>query len=170
MAEIEWDLYRAILNTSPDKEKLDSAAAGQPEANGFGLLHARAKGQVAKGSDGHQFIEGADVMLERSGDDAPWYVLSGGGTSMHDVPGWFGYSTWSYFSVPKGTEYCDNTLFIKRDSKKKWNRNKTTSGRHYTIRPKTKMTLDAYFGALDNLARAAIARSVELGRSIKVSA
>jgi hypothetical protein len=30
------------------------------------------------------------------------------------------------------------------------------------------MTLDAYFGALDNLARAAVARSVELGRSVKV--
>ena len=28
------------------------------------------------------------------------------------------------------------------------------------------MTLDAYFGALENLARAAIARSVELGRSV----
>ena len=168
MAEIEWDLYRAIHQDSPEAGKLDSLAAGRSGATGNGLLHARVEGDVQTGSDGGQFVEGADVMLERSGDDRPWYVLTDGGTSMHDVPGWFGYSQWNYFSVPKGTEYCANTLYLKRDNKKKWNRTKKVSGRHYTIRPKTRMTLDAYFGALENLARAAIARSVELGRSVKV--
>lgn len=169
MVEIAWNLYRAIHHDAPESGKLDSLAAGQPGATAEGLLDARIQGDVMSGSDGRQFVEGADVTLERSGDDRPWYVLSDGGTSMHDVPGWFGYSQWSYFSVPQGTEYCAATLCIKRDAKKKWNRTKTVSGRHYTIRPKSRMTLDAYFGALDNLARAAVARSVELGRALKVS-
>jgi hypothetical protein len=56
------------------------------------------------------------VTLERYTDDAPWNVLPDGGTSMHDVAGWFGYSTWNYFYVPTDTEYCDDTLFIKRAS------------------------------------------------------
>lgn len=169
MAEIAWNLYRAIHQDAPESGKLDSLAAGQSGATADGLLHARIQGSVQSGADGRQFVEGADVMLERTGDDHPWHVLSDGGTSMHDVPGWFGYSPWSYFSVPKGTEYCADTLYIKRDEKKKWNRTKTASGRHYTIRPKSRMTLDAYFGALDNLARAAVARSVELGRAVRVS-
>jgi hypothetical protein len=168
MAEIECDLYRAIHKDSPEAEKLTRLAAGRSGATADGLLHARVQGDVQTGSDQRQFIEGADVTLERSGEDEPWHVLADGGTSMHDVPGWFGYSRWSYFSVPEGTEYCADTLCIKRDKKKKWNRTRDVSGRHYTIRPKTRMTLDAYFGALDNLARAAVARSVELGRSVKV--
>jgi len=168
MAELQWNLYRAIHQDSPEAPKLDSLAAGKGGTTGIGLLHARVEGNVQAGLDGTQFVEGADVTLERSGDDKPWYVLTDGGTSMHDVPGWFGYSHWNYFFVPAGTEYCDSTLFIKRDNKKKWNKTKRVSGRHYTIRPKARMTLDAYFGALDNLARAAIARSVELGRSAKV--
>ena len=86
---------------------------------------------------------------------------------MHDVPGWFGYAQWSYFYVPGGTEYCDDILYFKPDKNLKWNRSKTVKGRHYTVRPRTRMTLDAYLGALDNLARAAITRSVALGQSVK---
>lgn len=168
MAKTEWELFRAIHRSSPDCSRLDDLDAGKNGASSDGLLHARIQGAVQMGSDGRQFVEGADLTRERTGEDGPWYVLADGGTSMHDVPGWFGYAEWSYFNVPKGTEYCDDVLFFKPDKNQKWNRSKTVKGRHYTVRPKTRMTLDAYFGALDNLARAAIARSVALGKPVKV--
>ncbi|REL26175.1 hypothetical protein DXX93_05985 [Thalassotalea euphylliae] len=169
MAQTNGELYRAIHVESPEFEQLDSVAACRKGATSNGLLHARASGEIAIGADGLQLIEAADVNLERSADDAPWYVLTDGGTSMHDVPGWFGYTTWNYFHVPKGTQYCAETLFIKRDKKRKWNRHKTAQGRHYTIRPKIRMRLDAYFGALDNLARAAIVRSIELKQPVRLN-
>lgn len=169
MAQTEWELYRAIHSDSPEFAKLDGVATGQDGATSDGLLHARTNGEVQVGEGGSQFIKAPDVALQRSADDAPWYVLKDGGTSMHDVPGWFGYTTWNYFYVPQGTEYCAETLFIKRDKKNKWNRTKTVKGRHYTIRPKIRMRLDAYLGALDNLARAAIVRSVELGQPVRLN-
>jgi hypothetical protein len=169
MATTDCDLYRAIHSESPEFVKLDDVASGREDATGDGLLHARIAGGIQSGSDGTQFVQGPDVMLQRSGDDAPWYVATDGGTSMHDIPGWFGYTTWNYFCVPEGTEYCGETLFIKRDKKRKWNKTKTVRGRHYTIRPKTRMRLDTYFGALDNLARAAIVRSMALGKPVRLS-
>ncbi len=168
MATTEWELYRAIHSDSANFAKLDDVDAGKKGATANQLLHARATGKVQTGADGSQFVSAPDVTLERSDDDSPWYVLNDGGTSMHDVAGWFGYTTWAYFHVPQGTEYCDDTLFIKRDKKRKWNKHKTVKGRHYTIRPKNRMTLDAYFGALDNLARAAVVRSVALGSPSRV--
>lgn len=170
MAKTDWELFRAIHHSSPNSSKLDDLAAGRKGASGDELLHARIDGEIRTGSDGRQFVQGADLTRERPDNDEPWYVLADGGTSMHDVPGWFGYAQWSYFFVPMGTEYCDDTLYIKRDKNPKWNRSRTVKGRHYTVRPKTRMTLDAYFGALDNLARAAIVRSVALGKSVKVPA
>ncbi len=169
MATTNWDLYRAIHSSSPQFDELDGVASGRDDATGDGLLHARTGGDIQTATDGTQFVEAPDVTLERSADDAPWYVLDDGGTSTHDVPGWFGYAEWNYFCVPQGTEYCGDTLFIKRDKKKKWNRTKSVKGRHYTIRPKNPMRLDSYLGALDNLSRAAIVRSVALGKSVRLS-
>ena len=168
MATTDWELYRAIHSSSAYLGKLDDIDAGKEGVTANGLLHARTAGDVESGSDGAQFIKAPDVTLERSSDEEPWYVVNDGGTSMHDVPGWFGYAKWGYFHVPKGTEYCGDTLFIKRDKKNKWNKSHTVKGRHYTIRPKNRMTLETYFGALDNLARAAVVRSVALGTPSRV--
>lgn len=169
MATTDWPLYRGIKKDAPLHFTLDSVASDRENASSDGLLHARTGGAVETDANGVQFVKAPDVVLERSADDAPWYVLTDGGTSMHDVPGWFGFNDWSYFYVPKGTQYCAESLFIKPDKRSKWNKSKTVKGRHYTIRPKTRMRRDTYFGALDNLARAAIVRSVELGRSIRIS-
>jgi hypothetical protein len=169
MAKIEYDLFRAINKGTPQFDKLDGVARRIKAASADSLLHSRIQGDTETGVDGKQFINAPDVTLERYADDAPWNVLPDGGTSMHDVAGWFGYATWNYFYVPKDTEYCDDTLFIKRDKKKKWNKTKTIKGRHYTIRPKNPMRLDAYLGALDNLARAAVVKAVELGKPIRIT-
>ena len=45
------------------------------------------------------------------------------------------------------------------------NKSGNRSGHHYQIEPKSRMTVQAYKGALDNFARAAVARSVELART-----
>lgn len=169
MAQTEWHLFRAIRTDSTDFTKLDGIVAGEHDASSDGLMHARTGGDVSPGPNRGQIIEAPDVVLERADDSQPWYVQKDGGTSTHDVPGWFGYSNWCYFYLPQGTEYCDDTLFIKRDRKKKWNRRKSVKGRHYTVRPKNRMRLQEYFGALDSLARAAIVKAVADGKSVRVS-
>jgi hypothetical protein len=83
---------------------------------------------------------------------------------MFDVDGWFGFSHWKYFQVPKGTEYPDN-LVIKRGRSRRTNKSGNRSGYHYQIEPKNRMTVMAYKGALDNFARSAVARSVELAKA-----
>lgn len=163
MAETQWALYRAIHQTSAEFTKLDSLDQGEAGATSDGLIHARTGDHVPLGASG-----GPDVTVTRDADDRPWMVAADGGTSMHDVPGWFGYSTWAYFHIPEGTTYCDANLFIKRDKKNKWNKTKSVKGRHYTIRPAKAMTLATYLGELDNLARAAVVRSVALGRTVRV--
>ncbi len=90
-------------------------------------------------------------------------VEAGGGTSLFNVDGWFGFGHWKYFEIPNGTEYGDN-LKIKKGRSKRANKSGNRSGHHYQIEPKTRMTVQAYKGALDNFARAAVARSVELAR------
>jgi hypothetical protein len=87
-------------------------------------------------------------------------VKSGGGTSMFDVSGWFGLDSWEYFHVPKDTEYSEGLSIIQGKNNRR-NRDKTLRGRHYQIEPKNPMTVDAYKGALNNFARAAVAKQVE---------
>ena len=118
MTTTDCNLYRAANNSDANLGKLDGlAGGGSPD----GILHARTSGDIRAGADGKSFIEGADVTLNREADDRPWYVATDGGTSMHDVAGWFGYATWSYMHIPEGTPYSDDSLFIKRDKKKKKN-------------------------------------------------
>ena len=86
----------------------------------------------------------------------------GGGTSLHDVPGWFNRSD---FHIPEGTEYSDE-IVIKRDrGPKPHPRKPGVEGWHYQLEPKTRMTLETFKGYLDHMARAAVARQVELARA-----
>jgi len=100
----------------------------------------------------------ADVTIV-GGSDGP-EVQVGGGTSLHDVSGWFlGREFW----IPKGTEYSDE-IYIRKDSKMKHSEATGVKGYHYQLELRTQMTVLAFKGYLDNMARAAVARQVELAK------
>jgi hypothetical protein len=107
-------------------------------------------------------VSSADVAVHPlpTGDE----VEAGGGTSLFNVDGWFGFGYWKYFEIPGGTDY-DVGLTIRKGRSKRTNKSGNRTGHHYQIEPKNRMTVVAYEGALDNFARAAIARSVELSKT-----
>ncbi|MEJ2328219.1 MAG: hypothetical protein P8Y25_16070 [Chromatiaceae bacterium] len=76
------------------------------------------------------------------------------GVSLSTEPGKFGYSGWLYFLLPTGTPIPDSLDVAQTGA----DRN------HYSLRCLNRMRRDAYEGALDTLARAAIAKAVELRR------
>ncbi|WP_374592490.1 hypothetical protein [Aquabacterium sp.] len=95
----------------------------------------------------------ADVQL--SGDKT--WVYSGGGTSLFDRPNVFKRSGWLAFTIPAGTEVPES-LAVRYTG-----RNPGFDADHYQIESKAhRMRLDAYKGALDNLARNAVVKSIEL--------
>ena len=103
----------------------------------------------------------ADVTVV-GGKDGP-EVLPGGGTSLHDVSGWFPSKE---FWIPEGTEYSAELIEIRKDSKLKSSPyNPKLKGYHYQLEPRTRMTVLAFKGALDNMARAAVARQCELAKN-----
>jgi hypothetical protein len=109
---------------------------------------------------GKEEISEPDVEFE-VGQDGPM-VVPGGGTSLHDVAGWFpNHDFW----IPGGTPYSDELVIIK-DSKEKTSRyNPKLKGFHYQIECKTRMTALTMKGYLNNMARAAVARQCELAKS-----
>ena len=103
----------------------------------------------------------ADVTVE-VGEDGP-EVLAGGGTSLHDVPGWF---PCKEFWIPIGTEYSSDQIHIRKDNKQKTSpSNPSLKGYHYQLEPRTRMTVLAFRGALNNMARAAVVRQCELAKT-----
>ena len=152
MPKTTTNLYRAIINGSFDGPFV---VDDEPEE---GLLYPRFESSTYTDSYGNEKISPADVSIILG------KVQKGGGTSMFDVDGWFGFSNWQYFFVPNNTEYPE-TLFIKKGSSVRTNRSGNRTGRHYQIEPKNPMTLEAYKGALDNFARNAVAQQVALVRT-----
>lgn len=100
----------------------------------------------------------ADVKIV-VGKDGP-EVETGGGTSLHDVSGWY---LGREFRIPVGTEYSAE-IHIERDDKLKSSEATGVSGRHYQLEPRTQMTVLAFKGYLNNMARAAVARQVALAK------
>jgi hypothetical protein len=89
-------------------------------------------------------------------------VLPNGGTSLHDVPGWF-YA--QDFWIPEGTEYSDE-LFIRPGKKQKiCPKDPTLKGFHYQLEPRTRMMQVTFMGYLDNMARAAVVRQCALAKN-----
>lgn len=102
----------------------------------------------------------ADVTITVA-EDTQW-VNSGGGTSLFDKANVFKSKKWLSFTIPAGTEVPDS-LTIRNTGY-----NRTFSATHYQIESAAaKMRLDAYKGALDNLARNAVVRSIELANAAK---
>ena len=157
MPKTDAALFRAIKNgTFQDDTFVEDGAPA------VGLLYPRFEATTYIDGNGAAQVSGADVTVHPlpTGDE----VEAGGGTSLFNVDGWFGFGHWKYFEIPNGTEYGDN-LKIKKGRSKRTNKSGNRSGHHYQIEPRTRMTVQAYKGALDNSARAAVARSVELART-----
>lgn len=85
-------------------------------------------------------------------------IATGGGTSLFDRPNVFSEKNgWLSFPIPEGTIVPDS-LFIRNTG---YNRSRKAT--HYQIECRAAtMQVDAYKGALDNLARNAVVRSIEL--------
>lgn len=97
----------------------------------------------------------ADVALYRDGSGQEW-VKSAGGTSLFDVKGVFKGKSWLSFEIPEGTLIPDSLIVRETGYNTRYKAN------HYQIECAAKsMRVDAFKGALDNLARNAIARAVE---------
>ncbi len=99
-------------------------------------------------------IRDPDVDMVKDDKDVEW-VLPGGGTSLFDVRGVFKGRSWLIFDILSGTEIPDSLIVRKTHYSKKF------SATHYQIEVKADMMRkDAFQGALDNLARNAIVRSL----------
>lgn len=106
---------------------------------------------------GNGKVRAADVKIDVV-NGVEW-VRSGGGTSLFDKPSVFKRPGWLSFELPQGTQIPDSLVINNTGY------NKLFKATHYQIEARAQlMTKEAMCGALDNLARAAIARSVELGR------
>lgn len=89
-----------------------------------------------------------------------YWVQSGGGTSLFDRANVFPGKSWLSFKMPEGTIIPDSLVIPFTGH------NKLFSANHYQIESKANiMRMDAFKGALDNLARNALVRSIELANT-----
>ncbi len=124
---------------------------------GDGVLDPRWKETTYIDRKGATRTSQADVVV--TGQD----VEAGGGTSLHDVPGWYSAPD---FWIPEGTEYSDADIFIRPDKKQTTSPyNRKLSGTHYQLEPKFKMPIVSFQGALNNMARAAIVQQIAAAKS-----
>ncbi len=106
-------------------------------------------------------IRDADIKSFK-GEDGERWVVAGGGTSLFDRENVFTSKGWLSFTIPNGTVIPESLIIRWTDYNKRFTAN------HYQIESKARtMRMDAFKGALDNLARNAIAKAVELANQNK---
>ena len=164
MADIPVDLYRSCKSsgwgrTVEKKEVAFNAAEGQgslfPDYVGFTRKDGTVRApDVTTFEDraGTVWVRGVEDRDAQNRAEVSWKE----GVSVSSAPGGFGYSGWFYFLVPEGTS-VPASLDVKSTP------SRSDSG-HHSIRCRTLMRLDAYEGALNSLARAALAKAVEAGK------
>lgn len=153
MAKTQCDLYRSVMDKSFKSIKIGTYP-------GDGVLDPRWKAtEYYSKKLSRMVVSKADVDVAM-GQDGP-EVIPGGGTSLHNVPGWFpNHDFW----IPEGTDYSDE-LVIRKDAKEKSSPfNPKLKGFHYQIECKTRMTILMMKGYLNNMARAAVVRQCELAK------
>jgi hypothetical protein len=164
MATIPQDLYRACRAKAWGK-KQPQRSSNFGDNEGAGSLYPDYEGfQRADGSirppDVTTFTAGGVTWVrgvnERDSQNKP-YISWKEGVSVSGSPGCFGYGSWFYFLLPEGTA-IPGSLDVKHTPS-------TKDQTHHSIRCRNSMTIDAYQGALDTLARAAIAKAVERARN-----
>jgi hypothetical protein len=89
------------------------------------------------------------------GTDGRFLVGRNQGVSLSEESGGFGYGSWCYFFLPESTDIPASLDIIHTPTRR--------DDGHYSLRCRNAMRQDAYQGALDTLARAAIDKAVELG-------
>lgn len=162
MAEMTRDLYRACKGSlwsgkSADSKKttfLQSEAAGSlsPDYQGF-----MRKDNTFRAPDVTTFTDTNGVTWVRGANETdrngrnPYRHE---GVSLNTEPGKFGFQGWFYFLLPLHTPIPDS-LDVEQTGR---------DPNHYSLRCLNRMTVDAYEGALNTFARAALAKAVELRR------
>jgi hypothetical protein len=161
MADVPCHLYRALRY-----EDFGQAYAGTENDIPDGLLDPRweISFYTVRRKVGKNWVEEQRKSLPdvRFYDDGK--IKRGGGTSLFDCDGWFGFTNWHYFRIPKGTQIPAN-LVIKGPGEEQTNTSGTRTGHHYQIEVRAPMFRAAMEGALNNLLRAAIAKNVELAQT-----
>jgi hypothetical protein len=152
MSQTDHDLYRSVRIEQFPNGVFD----GQDPAPGV-LYPDFYERDLGNGN-----LRPADVEIQKK--NGIEYVLTGGGTSLFDRLGVFTKEGWLSFEIPNGTVIPDS-LLVKNDG---WR--KRFRATHYQIESRAgRMIKQAMEGALDNLARNAIVRAIELGRaSLKI--
>lgn len=160
MATTTTDLFRSLMG---DAFKGTKVTAG--DYPGDGILYPRFEASTYQRKDKTtgrmvDFVSNADltVVVGAGGPE----VMPDGGTSLHDVSGWFPVKE---FFIPKNTEYTDE-IEIKADRYPKTAKN-GKKGTHYQLNPRTRMTVEAFKGALDAMARAAVVQQIALAKGVK---
>ena len=152
MANTDAHLYRSVMG---DRFSIEIG-----EYPGDGVLDPRWYPSAYKDKKGNTRNSPADVTIT-TGPGGP-EVQTGGGTSLHDKPKW--YSTPDFW-IPKGTEYCSDEIHIRKDEDLRTSPyNPKLSGHHYQLEPKYPMPIASFQGALNNMARAAVVRQIELSK------
>ena len=146
MATTDLALWRSVrAEQFPDGTVIDGAPA--PGVL-FPDFHPR---EVSPGN-----TRAADVDLFKDTAGNEW-IKQGGGTSLFDRADVFKGKGWRSFTLPKGT-VVPESLTVRFTG-----RNARFAADHYQIECVAKtMRVDAFKGALDNLARNAVVRLVEL--------
>ncbi len=100
----------------------------------------------------------ADVDMLTDANGVEW-VKAGGGTSLFDRANIFTKDGWLCFTIPEGTVIPPSLIIRATDY------NKRFKATHYQIEARAKlMTKAAMEAALENLARNAVVRAIELAK------
>jgi hypothetical protein len=143
MASTEIPLYRSVR-----KDEFGSGVIVEGHAVS-GVLYPLMQKKTIIGPDGKERTRDPDVYPYKR--DGQLFVDPGGGTSLFDKNKVFGTKHWWYFTLPQGTT-VPASLRIRYTG-----HNDRYDAEHYQIEAATRqMPVDAFKGALDNLARNAV--------------
>ncbi len=149
MATTDVELYRSLMGTA---SKL-KVRGNEPDP---GMLDPRWEATSYK-SQGVTKVSNADVSFVTGPTGLPLVDNNGKGTSLHDISKWFNCAE---FHIPHGTEYSEEILIVRDKHKKTCKDGR--QGYHYMLTARTRMTQETFSGYLNNMARAAVVRQVEL--------
>jgi hypothetical protein len=145
MSSVEVDLYRSLRNEHyPDGTVINEKPAAA-------VLYPDFEPRLLP--SGKRRAADVEVTPDKN------RVKAGGGTSLFDRPNVFKSKGWVMFEIPAGTVVPDS-LVVRPTGY-----NTTLRATHYQIESRAElMQIDAFKGALDNLARNAVSRSIEMAR------
>ena len=151
MAITKASVWRSVRRENyPNGTLIDGKAV-------VGILYPSFEDEVIRSGPRMGNIRLADVDVFVSAGRQ--YVKTGGGTSLFDRINVFGTKFWVCFEIPEGTQIPDSLRFVGPD----WNQQRQAN--HYQIESTARsMRVDSFKGALDNLARNAVVRSIALAK------